>query len=268
MEMVKIGDVSFSRFILGGNPFSGFSHQTPDIDLKMRRFFTTARIKETFHEAERLGVNTVIARADQHIMRVLMEYWDEGGKLQWLAQTCPELGATSNASRNAISGGAAGCHIHGGVTDHLLAEGRLGEVQADIDELRQGGLLAGMAGHNPAVFEWADQHLDVDYYMCCHYNPTVRDKNPEHVHGADEKFREEDRRRMLAVIAGLSRPVIHYKVLAAGRNDPAEAFAVTARAMRDNDVACVGIYGQEMPDQLARDVELFNQSLEAERAAK
>jgi len=266
VETVKIGDVSFSRFILGGNPFSGFSHQSPDMDLKMKRFFTTARIKETLGEAERLGINTVISRADNHITRVLMEYWDQGGKLQWFAQTCPELGATSKASRNAVLGGAVACHIHGGVTDHLLAEDRLGEVQPDIDQMREAGLLAGIAGHNPRVFEWADQHLDVDYYMCCYYNPTNRDENPEHVHGADEKFRQEDRRRILAVIAGLSRPVIHYKIMAAGRNDPAEAFAVVAGAMRANDAVCVGIYGEDMPDQLARDVELFNQSLEAARA--
>jgi hypothetical protein len=233
----------------------------------MRHFFTAARIKELLRQAESLGINTVISRADHHIARVLMEYWDEGGKLQWFAQTCPELGPTANGARNAVQGGARGCHVHGGVTDHLLAEGRLGELQADIDALREQGLVAGMAGHHPGVFEFADKHLDVDYYMCCYYNPTPRDKNPEHVHGASEKFAEEDRRRMLDVIRGLSRPVIHYKVLAAGRNDPADAFAVAAGAMRSNDAVCVGIYHEIMGDQLARDVDLLARSLKAARGA-
>ena len=263
MESVKIAELDVSRFILGGNPFSGFSHQTPELDLRMKRWFTTARIKELFHEAERLGITHVISRADHHIMRVLLEYWDEGGTLQWLAQTCPELGPTAQSVRNAVGSGAVGCHVHGGVTDHLLAEGRLAEVQADIDRLREAGLAAGMAGHNPAVFEFANEHLDVDYYMCCHYNPTDRSRDPEHKHGAREKFRDEDRRRMLEVIAGLSKPVIHYKVLGAGRNDPAEAFHVTAEGMRPGDAVCVGIYTEEMTDQLARDVELFTAALNA-----
>ncbi|MBN2584619.1 MAG: hypothetical protein JXL80_16265 [Planctomycetes bacterium] len=265
--MSKIGGVEVSKFILGGNPFSGFSHQTPDVDSKMRHFFTVARIKELFRQAESLGITAVIARADNHIARVMLEYWDEGGKLQWFAQSCPELGPTANAARNAVQGGAKACHIHGGVTDFLLAQGRLAELQADIDDLRGKGLVVGIAGHNPRVFEFADEHLDVDYYMCCYYNPTSRDKNPEHVHGAKEKFAEEDRQTMLNVIAGLSRPVIHYKVLAAGRNDPAAAFAVTARTMRANDAVCVGIYNEPMPDQLARDVALLDQGLKTVRAA-
>jgi hypothetical protein len=267
MEMSTIGGVKVSKFILGGNPFSGFSHQTPQMDDRMRHWFTVARIKALLRQAESLGINTVIARADHHMVRVLMEYWDEGGTLQWFAQTCPELGPTANGARNAVQGGARGCHVHGGVTDHLLAAGKLGEVQADIDALRAKGLVAGIAGHNPRVFEFAEKHLDVDYYMCCYYNPTVRDKNPEHVHGAKETFAEEDRRRMVEVIRGLSRPVIHYKILAAGRNDPADAFAVAARAMRADDAVCVGIYDELMADQLARDAALLERSLKAARAA-
>ena len=63
------------------------------MDRRMLHYYTSARIKQTFREAEALGINTVIARADHHIMRLLMEYWDEEGSLQWIAQTCPELGS-------------------------------------------------------------------------------------------------------------------------------------------------------------------------------
>jgi len=202
------------------------------------------------------------------VIRLLLEYADEGGRLQWLAQTCPGVGPTQLSVRLAIANGAKGCHVHGGVTDHLLAEGKLADVQADLDEIRKAGLVAGIAGHNPEVFEFAHRKLDVDYYMCCYYNPTNRDKNPEHPHGAEERYAEEDRQRVLKVIARLSKPVIHYKVLAAGRNDPAAAFAVTARALRENDAVCVGIYNEKVPDMLAQDVKLFTQALKAARAAK
>ena len=64
MDFVRIGDIRVSRFILGSNPFSGFSHQSPEMDLKMMRFYTTRRIKDTLREAERLGINTLIGRTD------------------------------------------------------------------------------------------------------------------------------------------------------------------------------------------------------------
>jgi hypothetical protein len=268
METVRLGKLEVSRFIIGSNPFSGFSHQSIEMNLRMKRWWTVARIKGVLGEAERLGVNAVIARADHHIMRLLLEYWDEGGRLQWLAQTCPEVGPTELSVQRAIAGGARACHVHGGVTDYLLAQGRLREVQDDLKRIRDGGLLAGLAGHNPRVFEFAEEHLDVDYYMCSYYNPTRRDKNPEHPHGAEERFAEEDRQRVVKLIAGLSRPAIHYKVLAAGRNDPAAAFAVVARALRPNDAVCVGVYTEMTPDMLQRDAQLFEQSLVAARAAK
>ena len=59
----------------------------------MIHYYTTRRIKETFARAEELGVNTHTSRADHHIMRVLLEYWDERGSIQWFAQQCPLLGS-------------------------------------------------------------------------------------------------------------------------------------------------------------------------------
>ncbi|MGQ9454714.1 MAG: hypothetical protein ACUVRS_06225 [Armatimonadota bacterium] len=65
------------------------------------------------------------------------------------------------------------------------------------------------------------------------------------------------------VIRGLSAPVIHYKVLGGGRNDPREAFAFAARHLRPGDAVCVGIYDEHKPDMLADDVKLFEQAVSA-----
>ena len=261
MGSVRLGDLEVSRFILGGNPFSGFSHQTPEVDVRMVRYFTCERIKATFREAERLGVTTHIGRADHHIMRVLLEYWDEGGTIQWVAQTCPEVGTIARGVANALKGRAQACFIHGGLMDHLLAQGRAEEAREGINMIHDAGLPAGVAGHNPRVFAWAEEHLDCDFYLCCYYNPTSRDQQAEHVSGRAEWFRPEDRDLMCEVIQGLSKPAIHYKVLAAGRLEPAEAFAYVAGKLRPQDAVCVGIYGEQRPDELAQDVELFAQSL-------
>jgi hypothetical protein len=257
MDTTTIGDLQLSRLLLGSNPFSGFSHQGVDRDERMVHHYTVARIKETLFEAERLGITGFVARTDFHVIRMLLEYRDEGGKLAWLAQTCPEVGDSEVCVRRAARGGAVACHIHGGVMDHLVAQGSAGEVASAIALIRSLGMKAGIAGHVPAVFEWAEGHLDVDYYMCCYYNPTPRTDDPEHVHGAVEEYREEDRRAMTDLIQTLSRPVIHYKVLAAGRNDPEEAFAYCCGRMRRQDLACVGVFTGDDPRMLETDVRLF-----------
>jgi hypothetical protein len=257
MKTATIGRVTLSRFLLGSNPFSGFSHQGTDRDREMVRYYTTARIKEVLFQAEKLGIRGIVARTDHHVMRVLREYWDEGGTLTWCAQTCPGVGPTEMCVAEAVNGGAKACHIHGGVMDHLVATGKTDEAKRGVDMCREKGLAAGLAGHNVRVFEWAEKNLDVDYYMCCYYNPTSREESPEHVHGATELYRDEDRQAMARLIPTLRKPVIHYKVLGAGRNKPADAFAFAAKVMRPGDLVCVGVFLGDDSGQLRQNVELF-----------
>lgn len=257
MDYIKLGNYTVSRFIMGSNMFSGFSHQTPAKDREMKRYFTTDMIKKTIRDAESAGINTMIARADHHIIRMFLEYWDQGGTIQWFAQTCPEIGDHIACVNQAAAGGAKACHIHGGVMDFLLAQGKLDETKPVIESIRKKGMLAGVGGHDPKVFEWVEANLDVDYYMCSYYNSAHRDKKAEHVSGMTEWFLEEDRNAMTRLIKSLSKPVIHYKVMAAGRNNPAEAFAVVAQTMRATDAVCVGIYTKDKPDMIKEDVNLF-----------
>lgn len=263
MLYAQFKHIKVSRFILGSNPFSGFSHQSPQTDWDMRHFFSTAKIKETLRTAESLGVNTLIARTDFHVMRMLMEYRDEGGTLQWFAQTCPEVGSHEACIQRAASYGAKAVHLHGGVMDHRFAQGDLDDVQPALDLIRQKGMLAGIAAHNYRVIEWAEEHLDLDYYLCCYYNPERRDKRPAHDPEAPEVYLEEDRQAMTSLIQHLSRPVVHYKIMAAGRNDPKAAFAFAASKMRENDAVCVGIYPKDHPNMLQEDIELLEESLAA-----
>jgi len=261
MEYVQIGGLEVSRFILGSNPFSGFSHQNAEANSAMVHYYTTERIKATIREAESLGVNTIIGRVDHHMMRVMIEYWDEGGKIQWLVQTCPELASPEACVSRAAQVEARACYLHGGMLDQWLAQGRMKDVPPLIDAIREHGLLTGVAGHDPGVFKWAEQNIDVDFYMCCYYNPARRDELGQTPAGSSEWFHDEDRRIMTELIATLSKPVIHYKIMAAGRNDPAEAFEFAARHMRPDDAVCVGVYPKGKPDMLREDVALLEKAL-------
>jgi len=268
MQTIRIAGRTVSQFILGSNPFSGISHQSLEADQEMLHYWTCARIKEAMREAERLGINTIIGRGDHHMTRVMLEYWDEGGKLQWFAQTCPELGPPGPVIRKMAAAGAAACHIHGGYADHLLAHGRLDELKPSADLARELGLAVGLAGHAPEVHRWAVEHLDVDYHLCSYYSPIPRTRSPEHQHGYAEQYLEEDRRAMAEVIRELPRPVIHYKVMAAGRNDPVEALTYVAQHLRPTDAVCVGVFTKHKPAMIEEDVRLLREAMAARPAGR
>jgi len=258
---VQLGSISISKLVLGGNPFSGFSHQNPDRDVEMRHYFTTARIKETMRDAESLGINAFLGRADRHIIRTLEEYWNEGGKIQWLAQSAPEFAPHTRSITNAAKGGASAAYVHGGQMDFWLAQEMFDEIRFAVDTIKNTGLPAGVAGHTTRVFEWAEENLDLDFYMCCYHNPTPRGENAEHVHGAKEHFGDEDRDAMVKLIAQLGKPAIHYKVFAAGRKDPAEAMDFVAQHLRPQDAVCIGVFPKDKPDMLREDLDLLQTSL-------
>lgn len=261
LEAVKLGNLRVSRFILGGNPQSGFSHLDETKDREMVHYFRTENIKALYRQAEELGVTTHIGRADHHIMRVLREYWDDGGKIQWIAQTCPELGSLEKGARNGIRGGAKAVFIHGGQTDQAFLNGKMGDLQATLNIVRDAGLPAGLAAHIPGALEYAEEHLDCDFYMCCYYNPQPREKSPEHQHGAREWFDDVDRDLMTDLIQKLSKPAIHYKILACTRNEPRAAFRYAASKLRPTDAICVGICPNENPDMLADDLRMLEEAL-------
>ena len=259
---VKLGNLEVTRFIIGGNPFSGFGHQDEKLDCEMLSYYTAERIKQTYHQAEKLGVTTCIARTDKHIVRLMREYWEEGGTIQWIGQTAGELGPAPVGARQAIDNGAKACFVHGGVADHLYHQGDMSELKAAVNMIHDAGLPAGIAGHQPVVFEYAEEHLNCDFYMCSYYNPIAREKSAEHV-TQDERFKSEDREKMTAFIQKLSKPVIHYKILAAGRTAPKDAFAYAARAMRPTDAVCVGIFTKHRPNEIAEDIAYLKEGLKA-----
>ena len=265
MEQVQLAGLSVSRFIIGGNPFSTVSHQGPARDLEMRQWYTTARIKSTLADAEAQGVTTFLGRADNHVIRMLCEYRDEGGGIQWIAQTTPELASIERSVSRALGADADAIFVHGGQTDQMLARGELGKLTDIIQRIRDAGLPAGIAGHNPDVHRWAEDHLDVDFYMCCYYNPSRRDEKAERDAVAQETYRDEDRQIMAQLIGGLGRPAIHYKIMAAGRNDPEEAFAFAAAHLRVNDAVCVGVHTKDNPDIIGENVRRLSRCLEQVR---
>jgi len=248
MPMIRIGDLSVSRFIIGGNPFSGHAHQPGNVGREMREWYTVARIKETLNQAADEGVNTFLGRADKHIMRMLQEYWNEGGRVEyWIAQTAPEFASMSRNIGEVKSYGGQAVYIQGSHIDRLFREGRLEEARPWIDMIKEKGMLAGAGSHRPDVLRIIqDQGWPVDFYMQCFYNLTDR----------SEEYLSEDRDKAVQAIRKLEKPTIAFKILAAGRNDPQEAFPFAFRNIKPGDPVCVGIFQKQRPHEIKQNAEL------------
>ena len=229
----------------------------------MLDWYTMERLKEDYRLAERAGITTHLARGDHFMMRALREHWNEGGTFTWICQTCPEIGSIERGVLNAIRGRASACFVHGGEMDFRVASGDTKAIIDGVRLMRDHGLAAGVAGHNTKTILWAAEHLDLDFFMACHYNPDDRTRQAMAT-GSEEQYLEEDRQAMCALIQELSKPVIHYKVLAAGRNDPQEAFAYVAKVYRPGDAVCVGVFTKDDPDMIQKDVDLLEDALVAE----
>lgn len=259
MRQVTIGKVSVSVLCIGGNPFSGFSHQSDERDREMKEYFTPERIKQTLRAAENAGINTFFGRTDDHILGIINDYWKEGSAIQWFAQVShdpDEPESWRKWLKAAIDLGAAAAYIHGGVVDSWYANGMFDHFSEALDIIREAGIPAGFAGHNPEAHEWIRDNLDVDFQMCCHYNPTDRSESPHHI-SVGEKWDDEDREKMLEVIATIKKPVVHYKIFAGGNKPVIPAFELLGRVMRKSDIVCVGMFTKEDPDMVKKNVALF-----------
>lgn len=259
MRKVAIGKTVVSGLLIGGNPFSGFSHQGEERTKEMLDYYTSERIKDALRMAEEAGINTFCGRTDEQIMSVITDYWKEGGKIQWFAQVRTEKDDPDSWRgwmKRAIEAGASACYMHGGETDFWFANDQLDNLREALDIMREGGVTAGFAGHKPEAHAWIRDNLDVDFQMCSHYNPTDRSKTPHHI-SIGEKWNDEDRARMLDLVATIEKPVIHYKVFGGGNKPIEPAFEVLGRAMRKTDVVCVGIFVKDDPQMIAKDVALF-----------
>ncbi|MFQ6131476.1 MAG: hypothetical protein ACE5R4_05535 [Armatimonadota bacterium] len=246
LPTVKLGSLDVTRLIIGGNPFSGGSHFSGERDKQMRDWHTVERIKQTLREGEQAGINTFLGRADNHIMRMLNEYWNEGGTLQWIAQTAPERASQPANIDQAVGFGASAVFLHGGMSDKMFRAGNFDQLRPWVDHVRKKGVACGMATHNTEVLRHAvDTELPVDFFMTCFYDVYVR----------GDVYLPEDREAMTDLILQINAPCIAYKVMAAARNDPEEAFEYAYRRIKATDAVCVGIFTKHHPTQVADNAE-------------
>lgn len=248
---VPFGPHTIPRLIPGGNPVSGTSHVSAQLDSEMRDYFTSTNIKKLLAACEQSGIDTWQSRADRHIMRILHEYRLEGGHMQWIAQTATEYAELKrNLAEIAMLKPVAIYH-HGASTDKLWNAGQLDQLRDNLKAIRQAGALTGLGTHIPEVVEHAESKgWDVDFYMTCVYRLSRSREEASRLAGREirgELFWDADREQMLSRVAQCSKPCLIFKVYGATRlcateESRLEALKLVFRYAKPSDALVIGMF--------------------------
>jgi hypothetical protein len=262
LPRVKIGSLSVTKLLVGGNPFCGISHRSPEADERMLDYYTVAKIKEVLAECERRGINGWLARGDNFVARVIREHRREGGTIRWIVQSAPERKSLPDNIRMAKARGADAFFVQGEHANQVGHTWTWEEFAEAIRLIRELGMAAGAASHSPRFHaERLERGITLDFACQSLYHVTGRQGRIEQHVAAQESFLDEDRVVALEAIAKIPEPVIAYKVLGAGRYDPRAAFRELARYLQPKDAVVVGIYNEGRPDMVAEDVKLAEENL-------
>ena len=249
---IQLGDLCVSRLMAGGNPISGFSHQSGDRDREMMDYFTAENVKKLWRECESLGIDAVVARTDAFIIRMLREFWNEGGKIKWIAQT-----ADDDSFKNidlAVGAGASAVYIHGGVTDKIFSDGREKEFFAIVAHGKKRGVPTGIAAHDPLNhLRLREMEVPNDFHVVSLYNLRgyATNTRPD----TDAAFHEQDRAAALDAARRIELPCILYKILGAGRKTIEDALTDIRPAIKPSDGVNIGMYPKDDPDMVRKNAE-------------
>ncbi|NLH77607.1 MAG: hypothetical protein GX465_11270 [Acidobacteria bacterium] len=241
LPTVRLGTLEVSRLILSSNPFWGYSHKSAALDEEMRRHHTDERIVRILDEAAACGVTAVASPPDERWRKLWARYAAGGGRLgTWISQCHGDPGQMMAEIDRSVEAGAKAVFIQGARVEEQFAKGRFDTLRAWIDHIRKAGLPAGAAAHWPEIHpELERRDIPVDFYYQCMYNASRSDD-----------YSPAEREKAAATIARLRKPVVAYKILAAGRLPAAEGFEYAFSHIRRKDGVCVGIYAANAIDQI------------------
>lgn len=230
----KIGNVTISRLICGGNLISGYAHSRDLIYVSplLKHYFTDEKILETWALCEEHGINTmVLSPSDARAVALYEKHRARGGKIQYLAQIGPSKDDLKTTVKQAKDAGASGAFLLGNVADAWTREGDTRLIGELLSNIKEQGLISGVAAHELRTVKAVEQAgVKPDFYMkTLHENKYWSSRKPDQMKEVIDNYSIDnywcmDPKETIAYMSELQRPWIAYKVLAAGAIHPRSGF--------------------------------------------
>ncbi len=231
----KIGKLSISRLLMGGNLIGGYAHSRDLLYVSrlLREYNTDGKIFETLELAEQSGINMI--QVGSGSVDVVVRYRKErGGKIQMMV--CVDVDQSDEAKvkaqiREFVDKGVETLYTHGERTDRQVMAGRVDILGRTVDLIKAAGVPGGIGSHSLETPIASEKHgLNPDYYVKTfhpdnYWSATPADKREEWCwYGgySDNHDRYHDNifdlhpDRTVEVMRAVTRPWVAFKVMAAG----------------------------------------------------
>ena len=268
----KIGKLTVSRLISGGNLISGWAHSR---DLQyvpslMRAYNTPEKVLDTLQALEERGVNTIIADPAKNVMGVFARYWKErGGKMQWIAEGHPGLDDWKTNIKASVDFGASAVYVQGVIGDKWLKAGRVELLGSCVEFIKSLGVPGGIGAHKlEVIMESEKQKFGAEFYVktlhpAKYWSARRPDQNLDVVENPSDNYWDMYPDKTIAFMQEVQKPWIAFKTLAAGAIRPEHGFRYAFE--NGADFICVGMFDFQVEQNVALAASLLPQTQNRER---
>ena len=270
MPAGKLGNLTISRMILGGNLIGGWAHARDLIYVSklFKAYNTEEKIFQTLALAEQHGINTILL-ADS-LLDIINKYKKTtGGKIQTIIDFRPNENAPTAGIDKVIDNGADTIYIHGASGDNFVKHNRIDIMQKTIEYIKKKGLAAGIGCHSYYVLEQCrDVKLEPDYWVKTFHHDKYWSAHPKEKRepfSVDNKQSDDhdeihdnmfclEPQETIDFFKTEKKPWIAFKTLAAGAIPPRNGF--TYAFENGADFITVGMFDFQIAEDagVCRDV--------------
>ncbi len=257
----KIGNLTVSRMLLGGNLLTHYTHSR---DLKYVYNLTAAynteeKIHETMALAEAHGINTLSIHNPPGIVAMLKRYRQRhGGKMQWIicptASIEPDMKKYTEDVKQLVDEGTEAIYLWGVRSDPLVAQGKMDLVRRAVEIAKDHGVPSGVGCHDLRVVVACEKHkIPNDFYIkTFHHHNYATGPKP---HELKNPYQEipgywcKDPAETIDVMKKVTKPWIAFKIMAAGAIPPKDAFQYVFEKGADHILT--GMFDFEITEDVA-----------------
>ncbi len=262
MPMTRIGDLQVSRLVVGANQMAGYSHRGDLLAKLMMDYYTTPQVVKVLRHCESRGINTWQTSfssrhegLETHYQKVVAAWEalkESGSRMNVIVLVTPRDWGNPKAWDTLMKLKPDALIHHGHVTDNAWVQGKMDQVHDRLKQFRDTGTLVGCSLHTPEALTWIeDKGWDLDFYLASFYRASqkLRDRwtdllehKPLH-----EMYLEDIPDLMCPAIRTVEKPVLAYKVLAAGRltdrkPEIEKAFKYAFQNIKKKDGVIIGMF--------------------------
>lgn len=255
MNLITIGNRTFSKVLCGTNAFWGHSHFSEARNAEYQQRFNDETIDRTIQQSIDLGVNTVESGANERIVSILARLRDRNPTpIRFVGSTRIDETSVMKSHQQKLSflieNRADICVVHSQYVDRPNQREGIGGLERMIDQIHAAGLLAGISTHRVETIALCEKmNYGIDTYLF-----------PLNLLGFayPEYEGHETVQERVNIVRSVAKPFILLKVLAAGRIPPSEGLPFIAENAKANDLISLGFgSGNEVAESLKLVEKLF-----------